>query len=273
VIAPGYPHHVTQRGNRRQTTFFGDEDYEAYRDLMAEWCLKGGVAIWAWCLMPNHVHLVAVPENEAGLAWAIGEAHRRYTRRVNFRENWTVTEFYYSNARQVVEVRRDGGKTRTGNPLSEPTLATTLREQYVWSPRYVNAPVVRFRDEDTDGQNVETLYYTNDANFNVTALINTSGAVVERYTYDPYGKVTFRAEDWTVRQSSAYANDVLFTGHRLDTETGLYYGGCIRDCPYDINSGGKSIQWARLLLKEKTLARSPGGVTALGSRLCGWCSP
>jgi len=38
--------------------------------------------------MPNHVHLVAVPDTEAGLARAIGEAHRRYTRRVNFRENW-----------------------------------------------------------------------------------------------------------------------------------------------------------------------------------------
>ena len=88
VIAPGHPHHVTQRGNRRQTTFFGDEDYEAYRDLMAEWCLKGGVAIWAWCLMPNHIHLIAVPHTPDGLAWAIGEAHRRYTRRVNFRENW-----------------------------------------------------------------------------------------------------------------------------------------------------------------------------------------
>ena len=49
-----------------------------------------------------------------------------------------------------------------------------------------NAPVVRFRDEDTDGQNVETFYYANDANFNVTALVDTSGAVVERYTYTLY---------------------------------------------------------------------------------------
>jgi putative transposase len=61
VIAPGYPHHVTQRGNRRQVTFFCDEDYEAYLSLMAEWCRKCRVGIWAWCLMPNHVHLIAVP--------------------------------------------------------------------------------------------------------------------------------------------------------------------------------------------------------------------
>jgi putative transposase len=68
--------------------FFRDDDYEAYLRLMREWCDKERVAVWAYCLMPNHVHLVAVPETEAGLARAIGEAHRRYTRRVNFREKW-----------------------------------------------------------------------------------------------------------------------------------------------------------------------------------------
>lgn len=88
VIAPGIPHHITQRGNRRQQTFFCDDDYTDYLDLMAEWCAKYRVAIWAWCLMPNHVHLIAVPETEEGLARAIGEAHRRYTRRINFREKW-----------------------------------------------------------------------------------------------------------------------------------------------------------------------------------------
>ena len=55
---------------------------------MAEWCGQCKVEIWAWCLMPNHVHLIAVPHSEAGLARAIGEAHRRYTRRINFREKW-----------------------------------------------------------------------------------------------------------------------------------------------------------------------------------------
>ncbi len=88
VVAPGYPHHITQRGNRRQTTFFCDEDYLAYIDLLAEWCRKYQVDIWAWCLMPNHVHLIAVPQTEDGLARAVGEAHRRYTRRINFREKW-----------------------------------------------------------------------------------------------------------------------------------------------------------------------------------------
>ncbi len=89
VVAPGYPHHVTQRGNRRQETFFGEADYCAYLDLMAEWCGRCGVEVWAYCLMPNHVHLIAVPETEDGLRRAVGEAHRRYTRRVNLREGWT----------------------------------------------------------------------------------------------------------------------------------------------------------------------------------------
>ncbi|MDD4267349.1 MAG: transposase [Pirellulaceae bacterium] len=88
VVIAGMPHHVTQRGNRRQATFFCDEDYSAYLELMGQWCQEVGVAIWAYCLMPNHVHLIAVPKSADGLRRGIGEAHRRYTRRVNFREGW-----------------------------------------------------------------------------------------------------------------------------------------------------------------------------------------
>jgi putative transposase len=88
VVAPGIPHHVTQRGNRRQQTFFNDEDYRAYLDLMSEWCIKFNVETWAYCLMPNHIHLIVLPETKDGLNLAIGEAHRRYTRRINFREGW-----------------------------------------------------------------------------------------------------------------------------------------------------------------------------------------
>ena len=88
VIAAGIPHHVTQRGNRRLPTFFKDEDYQSYIALMSEWCQKCSVEIWAYCLMPNHVHLIAAPESEDGLRRGIGEAHRRYSRMINFRENW-----------------------------------------------------------------------------------------------------------------------------------------------------------------------------------------
>lgn len=82
------PHHITQRGNRRQPTFFNDSDYAAYRELMSQSCREHAVAVWSYCLMPNHVHLIAVPAERDGLRLAIGEAHERYTRRINFRERW-----------------------------------------------------------------------------------------------------------------------------------------------------------------------------------------
>jgi putative transposase len=64
VVIPGHPHHVTQRGNGRARTFFGDGDYALYRDLLATHCRESEVEVWAWCLMPNHVHLILVPSRE-----------------------------------------------------------------------------------------------------------------------------------------------------------------------------------------------------------------
>ena len=88
IVVSGYPHHITQRGNRRQETFFCDDDYKQYIALMADWCSRCNVHIWAYCLMPNHTHLIAVPQTKEGLHKAIGEAHRRYARMINFREGW-----------------------------------------------------------------------------------------------------------------------------------------------------------------------------------------
>jgi putative transposase len=89
IVIPDMPHHVIQRGNRRMPVFLREEDYAFYLDLMREWCGKEGVEIWAYCLMTNHVHLIAVPQNEKSLARAIGEANRRYTRAINLREGWS----------------------------------------------------------------------------------------------------------------------------------------------------------------------------------------
>ena len=88
IVAPLMPHHVVQRGNRRQEVFFGEEDRTVYLRILQEQSQKNQVKIWAYCLMSNHVHLIAVPEGESGLAKAIGETHKRYTRKVNFREGW-----------------------------------------------------------------------------------------------------------------------------------------------------------------------------------------
>jgi putative transposase len=84
-VVPGAPHHVTQRGNRRERVFFGDDDYELYKHLLAEQCRKQGVACWAYCLMPNHVHLILVPDRAEALGRALGEAHRRYSATINAR--------------------------------------------------------------------------------------------------------------------------------------------------------------------------------------------
>jgi putative transposase len=78
VVIPGYPHHVTQRGNGRARTFFGDGDYALYRDLLAENCRAAGVEVWGWCLMPNHVHLILVPSDPDGLRRALARVHRSY---------------------------------------------------------------------------------------------------------------------------------------------------------------------------------------------------
>ena len=88
VVAVGYPHHVTQRGNRRQQTFFNDEDYGAYVDLLGQFCPAAHLEVWAYCLMPNHVHLIVVPRAADALRAGLAEAHRRYTRRINFRQGW-----------------------------------------------------------------------------------------------------------------------------------------------------------------------------------------
>ena len=89
MVFPGLPHHVTQRGNRREAIFFEDGDHEIYLDLLAEQTRKAGVEVWAYCLMPNHVHLIMTPATPDGLGRAVGEAHRRYTNFINARGRWT----------------------------------------------------------------------------------------------------------------------------------------------------------------------------------------
>jgi putative transposase len=88
VVIEDLPHHVTQRGNRRLRTFFRPEDYWVYLKLLRDSCKATGVEIWAYCLMVNHVHLIAVPRTKEALAKAIGDAHCQYTHHINSREKW-----------------------------------------------------------------------------------------------------------------------------------------------------------------------------------------
>lgn len=88
IVVPGYPHHIVQRGNRRLDVFFSDEDRLAYFDLLKKACKKYGVNIWAYCLMTNHAHFIAVPKKADSLGRCFADAHVRYTRRINKREGW-----------------------------------------------------------------------------------------------------------------------------------------------------------------------------------------
>ena len=89
LVIPGLPYHVTQRGNRRGTTFFEEDDFLVYRELLADAARTAETKVWAYCLMPNHVHLIVVPSDPDGLRAAFANAHRRYARFINARNRWT----------------------------------------------------------------------------------------------------------------------------------------------------------------------------------------
>ncbi|MCI0463316.1 MAG: hypothetical protein L0Z62_40735, partial [Gemmataceae bacterium] len=130
----------------------------------------------------------------------------------------TTRDLYYSAAWQVLEERVSG----------------QAQVQYVWSPVYVDALILRDRDTDGNGSLDERLYVQQDANYNVTALVNTSGQVVERFIEDAYGKVTVLAPDWSTRSSSNYDWRYLHQGGRYEWVTGLYH---VRRRDYDPDLG------------------------------------
>ncbi|MGL5114765.1 MAG: transposase [Beijerinckiaceae bacterium] len=93
IVLPDAPHHVMQGAVEGRTLFADDGDYALYRDLIAERCAANSVACWAWCFLPDRVHLILSPATEDGLARAVGEAHRRYTAFVNIRARRTGNLF------------------------------------------------------------------------------------------------------------------------------------------------------------------------------------
>jgi putative transposase len=83
AIAVGCAHHVTQYGNNHEPVFFADDDRRVYLELLKEQADKYHLEILAYCLMDNHVHLVAIPRAEEALAKAVGRTHFRYTQYLN----------------------------------------------------------------------------------------------------------------------------------------------------------------------------------------------
>jgi RHS repeat-associated protein len=121
--------------------------------------------------------------------------------------------FYFNEDWQELEVRKETSGTISANPF----------EQFVWHPYYIDALATRFWDASTGGTQIQH-YFTHDANFNVTSAVDTSGNVVERYDYSPYGEPIFLDAnfDFDADSVSDIAHSRTYTGQRLDTETGLY---------------------------------------------------
>jgi RHS repeat-associated protein len=130
-----------------------------------------------------------------GQGWRITETHGSTTRDLYYSDNWQVLE------------ERVGGVVQARN---------------VWTP--VNLDTLVLRDQSSAGNGTldQRLYVQQDANGNVTALVDTSGNVLERYLYDAYGAVIVLTPTWGVRSSSAYNWVYLFQGERYDPTTGLY---------------------------------------------------
>jgi RHS repeat-associated protein len=111
-------------------------------------------------------------------------------------------------------------------------IGTAVKEQFVWSPVYIDALILRDRDADGNSANglEERLYYCHNSLYTSQAVLqsqpNQSYSVSERYLYDPYGKVTFLNPDGTPKEDQNYSslgNGYTYTGRFLDRETGLHY--------------------------------------------------
>jgi hypothetical protein len=119
-------------------------------------------------------------------------------RRISKTVSGTARHFYYSANWQVLEERVGA--------------STSAESQHVFGPRYVDELILRDRDTTGSGSLNERLYYLQDANLNVTALVNTAGTAQERYVYEPYGEVDVFTGAWGARGPSSYANRFMSTG-------------------------------------------------------------
>ncbi|NLY00947.1 MAG: hypothetical protein GXY83_33060 [Rhodopirellula sp.] len=125
--------------------------------------------------------------------------------------------FFYNSQWQVLE-------TRDTTNIDDQAENLQPKYQYVWSARYIDAPVLRDKNADADELcDDERIYYLGDANYNVTCLVDTGGDAVEQYLYDAYGKVTIYDGAWSIaRASSSYSVSHGYTGRELDGETDIY---------------------------------------------------
>ncbi len=89
IVFADIPHHITQRGNRKQDVFFCDEDKDFYLEILKQYTEKHKVSVLAYCLMTNHIHLILKPSTEDGLQKVLKPLHMRYSQYINKKKDWT----------------------------------------------------------------------------------------------------------------------------------------------------------------------------------------
>jgi len=147
IALEGIAYHITQRGNARQQVFFDDADHQLYLDLLTRYSTESRLAIHAWCLMPNHVHLIGIPERPNSMSAALRRTHADFARHFNLKHRtcghvWQARYFscpldrnHFWNAMAYIELN-----PVRGGIVSRP-------EDFRWSsaaPRAGRAAVPRF---------------------------------------------------------------------------------------------------------------------------------
>jgi putative transposase len=132
-VCAGLPHHVTQRGNHRAQVFFSDADHQTYLALLREYTILHKVAVLAYCLMPNHVHLVLVPAAAESLPRSLRHVHVRYAQRLNRQRNWKGHLWQGRYFASVLDERHNWAAIRyvEYNPVRARMVPTA--EIYPWS--------------------------------------------------------------------------------------------------------------------------------------------
>jgi putative transposase len=88
IVVPGEYHHISQWGNRSQNVFFSEQDKKYYLKHLDSCTREAGITLYAYCLMDNHVHLIAMPKRQNSFSLGLGKLHRLYTNMINSREGW-----------------------------------------------------------------------------------------------------------------------------------------------------------------------------------------
>jgi putative transposase len=84
IVIPNVPHHITQRGNNKQDVFFVDDDKAAFLGILKVQSITFGLTIEGFCLMTNHIHIIATPQKEDSLARAMGRTNLLYAQYINY---------------------------------------------------------------------------------------------------------------------------------------------------------------------------------------------